>query len=78
MREIFLLSEDFISRMSVTGVWGQCPRSKSEQSSRDDNNLVRLGWAVFYPAVPGLSLQALPHGCLQYEVGTSINCKKMM
>jgi hypothetical protein len=48
MREIFLLSEDFISRMSVTWVWGQCPRSKSEQSSRDDNNLVRLGWAVFY------------------------------
>jgi hypothetical protein len=47
-REIFLLSEDFISRLSVTGVWGQRPRSKSEQPSRDDNNLgFRRGWAVF-------------------------------
>jgi hypothetical protein len=38
MREIFLLSEDFISRISVTGVWGQRPRSKSEQPNREDNN----------------------------------------
>jgi hypothetical protein len=51
-REIFLLSEDFISRLSVGGVWGHPPHSKSEQPSRDDNNFwFRLGWAVFYLAV---------------------------
>jgi hypothetical protein len=50
-REIFLLSEDFISRLSFTGVWGQRPRSKSEQPSRDDNNFgpARLGCVLKSP-----------------------------